>query len=200
MFNLFINSYQDKSPIRQIELDFCLLQNLSNPLLNTIVFNCQDRLSYRFFFDKINKLTTKDDINIIANADIYFDETIQIAESMNPNQCLALSRWDILQNNTPSFFHREDSQDVWIYKGPIRSNLFATFPLGFCGCDNRLAYEMNKAGYLVSNPSLSIKTYHKHASQIRNYIMRDKRFIVPGPYMKVDPCWYGHPGKNQVCG
>ncbi|MFA6201506.1 MAG: hypothetical protein WC679_13985 [Bacteroidales bacterium] len=199
MFNLFVNIYQDKNATRQAELDFCLLQNLSNPLINTIVFNCQDRLSYSFFFDKINKISAKDDINIIANADIYFDETIQLASSITEHQCFALSRWDILVNGTPSFFHREDSQDVWIFKGKIKSNLFGNFTLGFCGCDNRLAYEMKKAGYQVINPSLSIKAYHKHSSQIRNYIMRDKRFIVPGPYMKVDPCWLGHPGKTKVC-
>lgn len=199
MYNLFISYYKDNNPIRQKELDFCLLQNLTNPFINTIVFNHQDRLPFNFYFNKINKITDVNDINIVANSDIYFDDTLRLAEQIKPDECYVLSRWDDKPNGQCTFFHREDSQDAWIFRGKIRTNLNGDFLLGLCGCDNRLAFELNKAGYHISNPGLSIRAHHLHSSGIRNYVMRDKRFIVPGPYMKVDPCWIGHPGKKTAC-
>jgi hypothetical protein len=199
MFNLFITYYKDQNPRRQKELDFCLMHNLKNPLLNTIVFERQDRLPFSFYFGKINKISSNDDINIIANSDIYFDDTLKLAENINANNCYALSRWDDTPDGKSNFFHREDSQDVWIFKGKIKNNLFGDFLLGLCGCDNRLAFEISKAGYKISNPGLSIRAHHYHMSHIRNYIMRDKRYIVPGPYMKVEPCWLGHSARTSIC-
>lgn len=186
MINLFINYYQDKNQIRQKELDFCLLKNISNSALNTIIIDSQSRLTFKFFFDRINKVTTDNDINIVANSDIFFDENIVLAEKITIEQCFALSRWDFLTDGSVKHYFRPDSQDTWIFRGKIKPTVFSDFNIGYRGCDNRLAYELNKAGYKVSNPSVTIKSYHVQNSNIRNYNMTDQ-FLVPGPYLTVEP-------------
>lgn len=186
MINLFVNYYLDKNPLREKEINYCLLKNLSNPELNTIVLNSQNRLTFKFFFDRINLVSLEDDINIVANSDIYFDQTILLSEKINQDQCYALSRWDVLLDGSAKHYFRQDSQDAWIFRGKIRDNLFSDFNLGYRGCDNRLAHELNKIGYQVSNPSISIKSYHVQNSNVRNYNMTDS-FLVPGPYHTIIP-------------
>ncbi|WPT11388.1 hypothetical protein PSENEW3n2_00000826 [Picochlorum sp. SENEW3] len=56
--------------------------------------------------------------------------------------------------------------------------------LGKPGIDNRLAYELLKAGYQVSNPSKSITSWHVHGTNIRDYSHLD---VVPPPYAIVYP-------------
>lgn len=181
MINLFTNYYIDKNPARQKEIEYCLCKNLSNPMLNVVVLNSQNRLSYSFYFRKINLLGGHDDINIIANSDIYFESDIKIVEKMTANQCFALSRWDIDQNGNAQHYDHSDSQDAWIFRGKIKQGLNGEFNLGVPGCDNRIAYEINRAGYLISNPSKTVKSYHVHQSDIRNYGGNK----VPPPYMNV---------------
>lgn len=181
MIRLIYNYYEDKNPIRKKEIDFCLQKNLDNKFINTIIFESASKPSYDFLFNKINTLTSPDDINIICNSDIFFDETISLVANMPHKNVYALSRWDWNTNNA-SHFARNDSQDTWIIKGKIE-NVVGNFTLGIPGCDNRIAHEFNRAGYRVTNPSNSIKTYHVHNSHIRNYSYNNP---VPGPYMRVD--------------
>lgn len=187
MINLFINYYKDTNSVRQKELDYCIFKNISNQFLNTVVINSQDRLTFEYFFKKINLISGPDDINVVSNSDIYLDETIMLAEKMGKNQCFALSRWDSLSNGTVKHFNRADSQDTWVFKGKIKENLAANFNMGFRGCDNRLAHEIRKAGYNISNPSLTIKTYHVQNSNIRNYTVTSDKFLVQGPYLTITP-------------
>lgn|SRR5574337_127368 len=179
MIRLFYNYYEDKHPARKREIDMCLQNNLENKLLNVIIIESPNKPTYEFFFRQINKITGPDDINIICNSDIFFDETIALACGLRDKQVYALSRWDWHNPSRIIFFDRPDSQDTWIIKGKIE-NVFGDFTLGTRGCDNRIAYEFNKAGYTISNPSKSIKTYHVHNSGIRNYTMAD---VVPKPYL-----------------
>jgi len=183
MINLFVGYYQCGNPVRQKELDHCLARNVTNKLLNAIVLETPERLKFNFFFNKINKITSDNDINIIANSDIYFDETIQLTAGMTHNDCYALSRWDVTRAGTAAHMDRRDSQDVWIVRGKVR-NVFGDFYLGYRGCDNRIAYEFQKAGYVVRNPSKTIKTYHLHLSNIRSYNMSN---VVSEPYLTVQP-------------
>jgi hypothetical protein len=185
MINLIYNYYKDKNPARQKEIDFCLNKNLSNKNINTIVIESQDRLTYSYYFKKINSVTLPNDINIVCNSDIYLDDTILNCKNMAVDDCYALSRWDLKTNGSAELFNRPDSQDTWIFKGKIRSNLYGDIFLGMPGCDNRIAYEIVKAGYRLSNPSKTIKTYHVHSSNIRNY--SKKHDTVPGPYKQISP-------------
>ena len=184
MIRLFYNYYEDTNPIRKKEIDFCLQKNLQNKFLNVIIIEQQGRLTYNDFFNRINKIITNDnDISIICNSDIFFDETIELANKIENKQFFALSRWDWQENHPPVFFNRQDSQDTWIMRGPIL-NVDGNFSLGKRGCDNRIAHEFQKAGYKVTNPGKTIKTYHVHSSNIRNYNFND---VVPGPYLSPFP-------------
>jgi hypothetical protein len=183
MINVAINYYTDKFPERQSEIDFCFQQNMKNENINLIIIHSQQRLTYKYYFDTLNSITGVSDINIIANADIYFDDTIKYCESLDFNTFYALSRWDVV--GSESFhFCRPDSQDVWAWKGKSK-NIVCDYFLGMPGCDNRLAHEAKKAGYNVLNPSKTIKCYHFHNSNLRNY--NRTTASVPGPYMTVEP-------------
>lgn len=178
MIRLIYNYYEDRNKTRKKEIDFCLQRNLENPHLNVVIIETAEKPTYNLFFQKINELTEPDDINIICNSDIFFDDTIALASKMQHRQVYALSRWDYVNENNIKLFERSDSQDTWIVKGKVE-NVISNFTLGKKGCDNRIAYEFKNAGYRITNPSLSIKSYHVHNSNVRNYSNRD---IVPGPY------------------
>ncbi len=183
MIRLFYNYYEDKHPSRKREIDFCLQMNLSNKLLQTVVVESPGKPTYDFFFQKINEVTGPDDINIICNSDIFFDSTIALVSNIKEKEMYALLRWEWHGPHHIVFHERPDSQDTWIVKGKVE-NVMGNFSLGIRGCDNRIAYEFQQAGYKVLNPAKSIKTYHVHNSMIRNYTMAD---VVPPPYFTLMP-------------
>lgn len=184
MIRLMYNYYEDKNIHRKREIDFCLQKNLDNKLLTTVIIETPNKPTYNYFFDRINRITGPNDINIICNSDIFFDETIGLVSSYLSNkQVFALSRWNWMNQHNIAFYDRADSQDTWIIKGPIE-NVYGNFTLGIPGCDNRIAYEFHKAKYAVTNPSKSIKSYHVHNSGIRNYTSNE---VIPEPYLTVVP-------------
>lgn len=207
--NLFINLYRDKNPIRQKELEKCLSLNLLNNKIKTIYaviensFDAFDlvgdnkisliksdrRPTYEDYFNLINRYASDDTVSAIANSDIYFDENgvKLIEENIKEDECYVLSRWDILPNGSISHYNRVDSQDTWVFKGKIKKIGYADFSLGLKGCDNRIAHEIEKAGYAVLNPSKTIRTYHIHNSNIRNYSMKANEDRVPPPYKQIHP-------------
>ena len=46
---------------------------------------------------------------------------------------------------------------------------YSDFNLGIPGCDNRIAWELYRAGYKLINPASKIKSYHYHPSDLHNY-------------------------------
>jgi hypothetical protein len=184
VIRLYYNYYEDKNPARKKEIDLCLRKNLDNPLLNVVILECAKKPSYQFFFDQINRLSEPEDINIIANSDIFFDQTISLTSHLGRKQIYTLSRWECPRNNpdNATLYDRQDSQDTWIVRGKIEG-VYGDFTLGTRGCDNRIAHEFQAAHYVVSNPSQSIKSYHVHASNVRNYTLRDA--AVPPPYLTI---------------
>lgn len=184
MIRYIYNYYEDQHPARKKEIDFCLQKNQGNKLITLVILETQGKPNYSDFFKKINELTGPDDINIFSNSDIFIDETIGLVESkLQHKQLYALSRWDWHSPARIVFFDRPDSQDAWIVKGKIEG-VFGDFNLGVRGSDNRLAHEFNKAGYAVSNPSKSVKSYHVHNSNIRTYTLIPP---IPPPYHTVQP-------------
>ena len=199
--HLYTTYYNEVNNYRKDELLTCLKNNISNKAISKIiVFNEADsipikspklreiiikkRPTYNDFIEFINAHTTEDDINIIANTDIYFDKNIEVLKHINlKDTCLALSRWDTADTIKPKLYNHNDSQDVWVFKGPIKENLSANFPLGVPRCDNRLLYELEKAEYMVLNPAFSIKSYHIHKGQrALVYSEDDKIYKIPPPY------------------
>lgn len=171
--NLFVNYYVDKNPERNQELITCFENNLK--LEKTLlIYPIQGRPTFKDFFNAINKVTLPTDINIIANSDIYFQELdYNHFQHLTPNDCYALSRWDVQPDGSAIHYNNSGSQDTWIFRGAIKMVEGANFTQGIAGCDNKIAYLLKQAGYNVTNPSLSIKTYHLHLSGIRSYD-RDK--------------------------
>lgn len=187
MIHLIINTYKAES-VRQIELDICLEKNMALPFLT--IHDIQPRPTYNDFFSLVCKHIAKgdfsnEDIFVIANSDIYFDETLLLANKIKQCEVYALTRYDIKRGQA-RFFDRPDSQDVWIFRGAIPPIVGADFHLGVGGCDNRIAYLLSKNGYTVSNPSLSIKTYHLHESGVRTFNY-NKHKVIPPPYLTIAP-------------
>lgn len=204
--NLFINYYIDKDVNRQKELDFAVEKNIANEFIKNIIVFCDreavwklldfsystklcfivsaGRPSFNNFFAKTQDF--RNDINIIANTDIYFDETAQLIKDYDwkDNSCMALARWDLQPDGNLEHFNRQDSNDVWIFKGGVPEIAGADFTLGKPGCDNKILYLLNMKNYNIINPSLTIKTIHVHQSGIRNYTPAD---ILPPPYHFVNP-------------
>lgn len=174
--NLFINRYQSENQERQKELDLCYQLNKDNKFIDNII-DVEGR-GYDDFFGQFT-----DDVNIIANSDIFFDETIELAKKIKPFEMWCLTRWDYA-NGKANFLNRADSQDVWIVRGKVKK-VKAGFNLGVPGCDNRIAYNFKQAGYIVRNPSLSIRAIHYHLTNFRTYRDKDR---LPEPYLLVTPC------------
>lgn len=203
--NLFINFYTDPNHERREELLTCLQNNIACEFIDKIYligetfFSTDSKIicipfnsrpTYRDFFNIINQHTKPNDINIIANSDIYFKE-VSYAQFTNltPDTCYALTRWEILADGGEQFYNNSGSQDTWIFRGAIKMVEGANFTQGVAGCDNKIAYLLTQAGYKVTNPSLSIKTYHLHKSGVRYY---DKKlpgqkdiFRLPKPRINV---------------
>ncbi len=195
--NLFQNNYIDDSIERNKELQFCYEANAAIKLYE-VVYKYTP-LFFRPTFNDFFKVCSlrPNDINIIANSDIYFDAealyNIQKAfmNHKNPNQlCLALTRYD-MANGLPNFMNRADSQDVWAFMGKVPQLEGADFYIGgVAGCDNRIAKILENNGYNVVNPSIDIKTYHVHETNVRNYIDEkgNVKETIPPPYKLVPPC------------
>jgi hypothetical protein len=199
MVNLYTSFYEDKNPKRQKELLYCLKQNIANNLIDNIYLIVDgdvklpvsdkliiikgNRPTYRDFFDLVsNTVTHANQISIICNTDIYFNATLQLLDFYD-RQCVALSRWDY--NRGRLKLHNERySQDTWIFRGKIRNVRFADFYMGIPGCDNRIAYELNRAGYRLSNPATKVQSIHYHESDIHNYNHETPK--VPRPYLYIE--------------
>ena len=101
---------------------------------------------------------------------------------------MALTRWDIWSDGRARLTEVEGSQDSWIFKGKV-VGVKGDFYIGKPGSDNRLAYEIKRGGYIVANPSISIKSYHLHISNYRpnsNQWFVSGKFVNP-PYLNVMP-------------
>lgn len=177
MVNLFFNHY--KSIDRQHEIDECLEMN-RKVFDNVIIFS--ERLTFYEMFNLSKKYPN--DINVFCNSDIYFTDS-EILKTIKPNQCYALTRWNKTSEGI-KFFDRKDSQDAWVFRGVVK-DMPVNFTPGLWGCDNRLVHELQRAGYEVLNPSLSIKTIHLHESDNRNQ-ERTPENTVPPPYKTLIPC------------
>jgi hypothetical protein len=192
--NLFVNYYQCGTQKRQKELDFCKKNHKECGYFNEII-NFSERPTYNDFFN-----ATKDypnDINVLTNSDIYFNETILEVRNIKQNEvyCLTRSELDkdedgnkiVVSFENKNAYNKEakarHSQDVWVVNGTAR-HVLGWFHIGVPGCDNRIAHELNKVGYDLKNPSDVIQCIHKHESDVRDYNLPNNYpgDRVPPPY------------------
>jgi hypothetical protein len=210
---LIFSFYEDKNEDRKNEYLVCLKNNInafSDCLIlvenkdrvyfesleiillpNQRVRYIENRPTFNDFFEILDESEFSNSINVICNSDIYFEETncFDAYFQADAKVCLALSRWDINNDGTSNLFNRIDSQDTWVFFGNPKFRLSLDFTMGVAGCDNRLAYELEQAGFSVINPSLSVKTYHLHLTGIRNNLneIGQSIIVIPPPYKMVIP-------------
>lgn len=192
--NLLVSYYKDKNEDRQKEIDFCLKLNCANKLFlkiiiinetlkdidfidredkRIIIINYNNRLKFNDFFKYANQYSNEDTINILINSDIIIGENFNklIDDSiinMN-NKILFLSRYDVEKNNEYKINIDYGSFDTFIWKGIIKYTGIGNYFMGIGCCDVKLAHEFYLNKYLLKNPSIDLKTYHIHFSNIRNY-------------------------------
>jgi tetratricopeptide (TPR) repeat protein len=190
---LFTPYYQANQPERQDELIYCLKKNIECPEIEKIVLLIDDgyqpelespkieivQLSSRATYLDWIELTQKkfpDKISVLANTDIYLDESIAgLREifSANPNGLVAISRHE--QQGSEQTLHENphQSQDVWAvcgdYKFTESLKKSLSVPLGLPRCDAKIAYLFSVHGAKVYNPCNHIKIVHVHETQSRSY-------------------------------
>lgn len=212
---LLAGFYEDSVRSRMEEYIECLRRNSANPLIAGIRLFLEDpiccadaiskyselrhrkieliehgqRLTFSQLFSYANCHLSGSRV-ALANADIFFDDSLALLEGRSlTGKVLCLSRWDENPDGTYSHFDREDSQDAWVFEPPL-PHIDADFFLGTPGCENRLAFEADRAGLSLSNPSQSLRARHLHRSQIRHYTERQR---VTGPVRKVPTSSIGGP-------
>jgi len=206
MLRLFTTHYPEPDPARRAEYAECLSRNLGceaiaevrilveggvgadlpeNPKLFTRAISA--RPTYADFFTWINEIAGPADLSVVGNSDIFFDHAlVAVAGQLRLGECYALARWDQQADGSSRLLDRNDSQDVWIFRGKIRNELYGSFPLGVPRCDNRLLHELVAAGYRVRNPAFSIRTHHLHAGARGEYGDTGQHFVAP-PYRYLWP-------------
>ncbi len=197
--NLLVGFYNDATPARTEEFIECLRRNAANTHIDQITVFIEDRtsaaevetrypalkqpkmhliptgrrLTFKELFEYANRHLTSACV-VVANADIYFDETLSLLEEESlSGRMFCLSRWEEAPDGRLRHFDAPYSQDAWIFEPPLpqfRSDFF----LGTPGCENRLAYEAERGGLIVSNPSRSVRARHLHNSGIRRYSQRER--------------------------
>jgi hypothetical protein len=189
--NYYVEYWDCGNEERNDEVINCINNNIkSNLFKNIFIFSEKkekkllhetikaSRITYQYIFDN-----SIDGINIFCNSDMEFDETLKLAQNIKEDEFYALTRYEddmMLHKNTDPY-KGYDSQDVWIWKDKCKIKN-ANFFLGLPGCDNKIAYYAEQFGYKVKNPSLSIKTYHRHITNIRDGTSSDLSKRLPPPY------------------
>jgi hypothetical protein len=205
--HLFLQYFIHDNHVRRQEFKECLRRNITNPhithihLLNEKMIPMDDygannhkihqsivpggkRLLYKDVFTNVRE-NNWTGYFIIANADIFFDDTLQKIHTSclhKDRTVLALLRYEfrkgITVDQAPLFGPRTDSQDTWV----IHSNHIPTqhqsdhvlnFPLGKPGCDNKMIYLLRILGYNVVNDPRFLRTYHYHTNLSREYTIKD---------------------------
>ena len=183
-----IFSYQEMG-FSNIDVNFHI-KKIQEKVIQT---NIGKRLKFQDVFGYIRINSIKGFL-IMVNSDIFFDSSIENLKFSNiheQKQMFALLRYEYNRNNIDDskiFGPRFDSQDTWIFHSNTIVNKnqekVFNFEFGKPGCDNKMIYLMKILGYKIINDPSFIKTYHNHASQIRNYSNKD---VIKDPWGIVVP-------------
>lgn len=213
---LITQYYEPENEERKIEIRDCLINNSKNKLIDEIhlfvekdydfsfinldkikLINTDKQLSYKRSFDYSNINFDNKNIIILANSDIYFNDTLDKIHNLNFDKTFyALSRHDLDKNGkykliTTAF----KSQDVWIWKIPIKvirdkNNENDFFDeddgviMGIGGCDNRIVKIMKNSGYNVKNIGNKIQCIHNHKNDYRNWKTDPEKVKLRNKYNK----------------
>lgn len=133
--------------------------------------------TFRNLFDIVN-IKHRDKKVIIANADIYFDETLKKLDDISlKNKFLHITRKELPGNPARVNFFKQGigAGDVWAFQAPINiTNHLADARLGTHFCDHFISQSAKRAGYILYNPCLTVNCWHKH--QFRNQAEEGKSY------------------------
>jgi len=197
--------YIPEKESRLRELEYCIHRNNKNILIDLIVLVVErgttenlipvsekikiewvdKRPSYQDLFNiALNNIDESKGFMIIVNSDIFYaeEDIHRIKERIRDREVFALSRWEYSFKKNHMHHDTWDSQDSWIFKDKILPGNY-DIKLGIPGCDNKIAYELQKAGHIIKNPSKSIRSYHLHASGYRTYKEEDR---IKEPYLFIN--------------
>lgn len=177
MINLFTDVYVDQNSERHKELMSCIEHNEKHGF--RVISLIDARITYNEWFAFVNEHSGPDDINILANLDVACFADLSLFEKIHDKTVWALTRYEPTSDGGWAVWERTDSQDVWVWRGQMPQIEGADFRMGVPGCDNRIAYLFEQAGYRVENPSRTIEWRHYHKKNIHNYTQDDR---VQPPY------------------
>ncbi|MBN1983059.1 MAG: hypothetical protein JW795_16115 [Chitinivibrionales bacterium] len=207
MVTLFYNYYEPQDPVRRRQLQRCFERNYVNRKLDRIIVFSEKKpdqwdqrcvfvpLSgqplFADFIATVAALSAENDISIILNSDCFLnDATVVRCRTIAERTVYCITRVELfcIKPLVVNWFatrklwrkHAADSQDCWILRGrPKIEKLSLSFPMGKPGCDNRLAWEFQNAGYSIVNPFRLFHIYHYHPGKKRHYCEIDR---IQGPY------------------
>ena len=204
--NLSLQSVDNVYAIVHNDEEYRRVQVLDDLGKAKILYANNNRPTYGDIYTMIDQRSGDDDINIFANSDMTFDDSINLVRTLRVDEAICLTRYNVNKYKLPLKGklekHGHWTQDTWIIRGKPRVELInIDCKTGVQRCDNRIAYIFgHEAGYNVFNPSLDVRSYHIHKSNIRYYDMVDivrgkikphdyeKHGIVPGKGAFVMPC------------
>jgi hypothetical protein len=222
IFQFFIPSNEE----RYNEIKYCLRRNIElnkftkiillneriytkeelglndSEMLNIKQVNIKLRMRYIDCFKQVLKLNL-DGYIVIANSDIFFDDTISNVRRSCLSQeksLYALIRFEYnpsISLNDCKLFTIQGTdtlhpgcQDTWIYHTKYITEInmdlikHGIYKLGVPGCDSKIAMGFSLMGFKCINEPYNIRTYHYHTSPLRNYTLRDQ---LPLPYLYLEP-------------
>jgi hypothetical protein len=180
--NLLISLYHIEDEERKSEVVYCLSKNLNNKYIATITvlnegfyhpilnnekvrnIKADNRPTYSDFLPFMDASA----INIIANCDIWYDDTLSKLKSLRWHRKMVylLCR---REKDGQIIGVAGNAHDSWAFFGKPAALRLANFYMGIPHCEQRLAAVMHDCGYFVLNPSKFITTWHEHKSEIRAY-------------------------------
>ena len=210
--HLITQWYADGNATRYQDLYYALDKNIKNKHIKQIHLLQEadfDTFSFPFKSKKIRmtKLPTRSrllasqalryaqanlrgEIVILANLDIYFDNSISLLYESDLNRYTSyfLSRTNHFNHSeTECKYPFMGSMDSYIWIPPLPNKLLdrTDFALGSWGIENRLLFEFEQVGILGRNPCESIKTWHIHSNAYKNgpmpQVNLDKKSSVAFP-------------------
>ena len=199
MPHLYLSLFPLRDSNRSAEIETCLRRNLENPRISRITVLDEGAGWDLLQHPKVRRIPTRarprfadflphleaNATNVISNNDIHFDDSLRRLPwlRLGENDLLALTR----REPDGSLFREAaaDSQDTWIFRGRPAVLAQCDFFLGTPGCDNRLIYLFEDAGYRTLNPSKVLHCWHLHASPLRAY--DDQKDRIHGMYQMESP-------------
>lgn len=167
-----------KDESRLAELEFCKKKNAEVFGERVYLDGSGGSLTFKQLFSE-----AKDgEVVVVANTDVWFDESISILERLvRGNVFAALTRWNNRSGPNmsgwtvptlgagPADFHDilffSGTQDAWAFVGSEEMRDSLDIPLGVLGCDQAIVSWAVSKGMFVINPALSVKCWHQHAAR-----------------------------------